>query len=455
MNLIYLHMKILLPCLLSILCSGVYAQEHFAGINTSRRTGLLNANLNPAELVNLHNPYEVNVLNVSANVFNNKVTFGDIIGGESNFERLLFSGRDAVNLNADVEILGPGFGMKIEKWAFAITSAAKVKANLTDVDVNLGSSVTTTSMGGILGISTINSKYNQRVAATTWGEIGLSAAREIYNDGTNKLSAGITFNLLFPGSYANISVDRLQGTITVANENASLTDAEANLNFAYSGSLANDFSDGSNFTDFFAGGLNGIATNIGFNYQWLDGQNDNSYKLNAGLAFKNLGSMTFKDDNNVSNNYNLSISAGQGLNLSQFDQVSNIREIEDVLIQSGYLTQVQSNKDFKVKLPAMFAAYADYNVSGNWYVTGYLQQKLKNDDSNGQVAVQNLGTITPRYSTELFEAYLPLSINEVSGFTAGIGFRFGGFFIGSGSVLSAAVSDTNQADAYVGFRFGF
>jgi hypothetical protein len=103
----------------------------------------------------------------------------------------------------------------------------------------------------------------------------------------------------------------------------------------------------------------------------------------------------------------------------------------------------------------MFAAYADYNVSGNWYVTGYLQQKLKNDDSNGQVAVQNLGTITPRYSTELFEAYLPLSINEVSGFTAGIGFRFGGFFIGSGSVLSAAVSDTNQADAYVGFRFGF
>jgi hypothetical protein len=448
-------MKIILLFLLPILCSGVYAQEHFAGINTSRRTGLLNANLNPAELVNLHNQYEVNVLNVSANVSNNKVTFGDIVGGETNFEQLLFSGRDVVNLNADVEILGPGFGMKVEKWAFAITSAAKVKANLTDVDVNLGSSVTTTSMGAILGISTINTNYNQRVAATTWGEIGLSAAREIYNDGTNKLSAGITFNLLFPGSYANISVDRLQGTITVAGESASLTDARANLNFAYSGSLANDFSDGSNFTDFFAGGLNGIATNIGFNYQWLDGQNDNSYKLNAGLAFKNLGSMTFKDDNNVSNNYNLSIPAGEGLNLNQFDQVSNIREIEDVLIQSGYLTQVQSNKDFKVKLPAMLAAYADYNVSGDWYVTGYLQQKLKDDDTNGQVAVQNMGTITPRYSTELFEAYLPLSINEISGFTAGIGFRVGGFFIGSGSVLSAAVSDTNQADAYVGFRFGF
>jgi hypothetical protein len=448
-------MRILLLFLVSILCTGAYSQEHFAGINTSRRTGLLNANLNPAELVNLLNQYEVNVLNVSANVSNNKVTFGDIVGGESNFERLLFSGREAVSLNADVEILGPGFGMKIDKWAFAITSVAKVKANLTDVDVNLGSSVTTTSMGGILGISTINSKYNQRVAATTWGEIGLSAAREIYNDGTNKLSAGLTFNLLFPGSYANISIDRLQGTITVANENASLTDAEANLNFAYSGSLANDFSDGSNFTDFFAGGLNGIATNIGFNYQWLDGQDNNKYKLNAGLSFKNLGSMTFKDDNNVSNNYSLSIPAGEELNLNQFDQVSNIREIEDVLIQSGYLTQVQSNKDFKVKLPAMFAAYADYNVSGDWYVTGYLQQKLKDDDTNGQVAMQNMGTITPRYSTELFEAYLPMSINEVSGFTAGVGFRVGGFFIGSGSILSAAVSDTNQADAYIGFRFGF
>ena len=448
-------MKKPLLCLLVLLGTGMFAQEHYSGINTSRRTGLLNANLNPAELVNLKNMYEVNVFNFSANVSNNKVTFGDLVGGEEDFEELLFRGSEPVNLRADIDILGPAFGFKIEKWAFAITSAAKVKANLTDVDVNLGSSVTTSVGNAILGTGTISTNYNQRVAATTWGEIGLSAAREIYSDDTNKFSAGITFNFLFPGSYANMSVDRLRGRITEVTGNAALSDAQANINFAYSGSLANDFTDSGNFTDFFAGGLSGFATDIGFNYQWLDTQKDDSYKLNAGVSLKNLGSMTFKDDNNVSNSYNLNIPAGSGLNLNQFNGVSNIQEIEDVLVQSGYLSQTSSAKDFKVKLPAMFAAYADYNVYGNWYVTGYLQQKFKDDETNNQIAIQNLGTITPRYSLNSFEAYVPLSVSEIAGFTAGIGFRFGGFFIGSGSILSAAVSDTDQADAYMGFRFGF
>jgi len=449
-------MKKPLLCLLAMLGTGMFAQEHFSGINTSRRAGLLNANLNPAELVNLKNTYEVNVFNFSANVSNNKVTFGDLVGGEENFEDLLFRGNEPVNLRADIDILGPAFGFKIEKWAFAITSAAKIKANLTDVDVNLGNSVTSSVGSALLGTGTISTNYNQRVAATTWGEIGLSAAREIYNDGANKLSAGITFNLLFPGSYANMSIDKLKGRISNENGNAILSDAEANINFAYSGSLANDFTDSSNFTDFFAGGLRGFATDIGFNYQWLDGLKDDSYKLNAGLSLKNLGSMTFKEDNNVSNSYKLDIPPlPNGLNLNQFDEVSNIQEIEDVLVQSGYLSQTSSAKDFKVKLPAMLAVYADYNVYGNWYVTGYLQQKLKDDEMNDQIAIQNLGTITPRYSLNSFEAYMPLSVSEVAGFTAGIGFRFGGFFIGSGSILSAAVSDTDQADAYLGFRFGF
>jgi len=448
-------MKKPLLSILLVISAGVFAQEHFSGINTSRRTGLLNACLNPAELVNLKSTYEVNVFNFSANVANNKVTFGDIVGGEEDFEELLFRGNEPVNLRADVDILGPGFGFKTEKWAFAITSAAKVRANLTDVDVNLGSSVTSSVGSALLGTGSINTNYNQRVAATTWGEIGLSAAREFYNDNTNKFSAGVTLNFLFPGSYANMSVAKLKGRITAVTGNATLSDAQANLNFAYSGSLANDFTDSSNFTNFFAGGLSGVAADIGFNYQWLDGNNDDSYKLNAGLSFKNMGSMTFKDDNNTSNSYNLTIPAGTGLNLNQFNGVSNIQEIEDVLVQSGYLSQTSSARDFKVKLPAMFAAYADYNVYGNWYVTGYLQQKLKDEETNGQIAVQNIGTITPRYSLNSFEAYIPLSVSEISGFTAGIGFRVGGFFIGSGSILSAAVSDTDQADAYAGFRFGF
>ena len=448
-------MKTQLLCLFSILATGMFAQEHFSGINTSRRTGLLSASLNPAELVNLKNTYEINVLNVSANVTNNKITFGDLTGGNDNFEEMLFSGNEPANLRLDVDIMGPGFGFKYEKWGFALTSSAKVKANMVDVDTNLGRAVTTNNVNPVLGSSIISSGQNQRASATTWGEIGIAAAREVFNDGINKISAGVTFNLLFPGSFANMSANQFKGTITNVGNDIYLSDAQANLNFAYSGSLGNDFTDADNFTKFFAGGLNGFSTDIGINYQWLNSRDDSGYMINAGLSVKNLGSMTFKDDNNVSNNYNLDINGSERFNLNQFENVETIDDVEQILLESGYATLLQTRRDFKVNLPAMIAAYADVKVYNYWYVTGYLQQKLKDDESNTQIALQNIVTLTPRYSARWFEAYMPLSHNDIAGFTAGIGFRIGGFFIGSGSILSAAVTDTNQADAYIGYRIGF
>lgn len=457
-------MKKSLLFIITLLSSGLYAQEHFSGISTSRRTGIINATINPAELVNLEKKYEVSIFSFSANASNNKISFGDLVGGADNFEELIFSGNDPVNMRVDVEILGPSFAMKVEKWAFAFTTAAKVRANLVDIDTHLGRALTLDPIVGTTVTANINSQYNQRATATSWGEIGLSAAREIYKDDEHEFSAGVTFKLLFPGSYANISASKFKGTINtnlLTNETI-LDDAQADLNFAYSGSLADGFDDAGNFADFFAGGLNGISTDIGFNYRW---KNTNSttqeYRVNAGLAFRNMGSMKFKDDKNVSNSYSLDVPDNYnpvdgtgGFDLTQFEDTETIQEIETILLESGYATLNKAGKDFKAKMPALVSAYADYNVHGNWYATAYFQQKMNKDGKDGQIAVQNMISLTPRYSTDFFEVYAPLANNEISGFTAGIGFRLGGFYIGSGSVLSSIVSDTNQADAYFGFRFG-
>jgi hypothetical protein len=450
-------MKKPLLFILTLLSTGLYAQEHFSGISTSRRTGMLNATINPAELVNLKNNYEVNIFAVSANVSNNKVSFGDLVGGSDDFEDLIFSGKEPLNMRADVEILGPSFAFKVNKWAFAVSTGAKVRANVVDVDVDLGSALTNSNISPILNSNFIQNGDNQRVSATSWGEIGFSGAREIYSTDEHSISAGATFKLLFPGSYANISAGNFSGTIvTDAFGNLSLTDATANVNVAYSGSLANG-TDSSNFTKFFAGGLNGFSTDIGVNYRWKDiDSSSTGYRLNAGLSVKNLGSMTFKDDNNVSRNYEMNIADNESFDLNQFENVEDVKEVEDILLANPqYFTAKTPKKDFKTKMPAVISAYADVKLYGRWYATAFLQQKLNEDGNNDQIAVQNILTITPRYSTNFFEVYAPLSNSEVSGFTAGIGFRVGGFFIGSGSILSAAISDTNQADAYLGFRIGF
>ena len=470
-------MKKTLLCIFSIIGISSFAQDHFSGINTSRRGGLLNANVNPAELTNMRSNYEVNVFNFSANIANNKLSFGDLVGGDDDFEDLIFQGDEALNMRTDVEILGPAFAFQVNKWAFAISSSAKVQASLVDINTTLGNAVTNGGVDNISEVYNILASENQRAAGMSWGEIGLSIARELYDSEEHKISAGITFNLLFPGTYANMGASKFEGTITNNFGDVSLTDASAEVNIAYSGSLAGDFSESDNFTEFFAGGLNGFSTDIGINYRWKDtgmpvaddvmttemGVNNKTwkytdprnYKLNAGLAIRNMGSMTFKDDNNESVNYELDVPTGQFLDLNQFEDAESIQDVEDILLQSGYLTMEDATKDFKVKLPTVFSAYADVKLYNKFYATAFVQQKLNEDNDNDQVTVQNIVSVTPRYSTNFFEVYAPLANNEISGFTAGIGFRVGGFFIGSGSILSAAVSDTDQADAYLGFRIGF
>lgn len=445
-------MRSLLILSCSLLFLNVSAQDHFSGINMSRRVGILNAGINPAELANLDSKYEINVFAVSMNAANNKVGFSDIIHSD-NIEDLIFSGDEPVNMRVDAEIYGPGFAMKWNKWAFGLTTKAYAKLNLVDIDSKLGEAINTGAFGSVLGGSTtLSNSENQRLNGTTWGEVGLTASTNVFENEKHKFNAGVTFKLLFPGSYANFGADQFQGTITTFAGQAYLNDTNANLNIAYSGNLADSFTNFDDYSQSFFGKLNGVAGDIGINYRWKDIDN---YKVNAGMSIRNIGSMTFKDSNNSSANYSLIIPASdQGINLNQFQDVDNLQQVEQVLQDSGYLTSTKSNKDFKVKLPTVFSLYADVKVVSRFFVSVYTQQKLGDDNKDDQVTTQNTFSLTPRFSLKNYDIYSSWASNEISGITGGLGFRIYGFYLGSSSILTALTSDTKQADAYIGYRVG-
>lgn len=83
-----------------------------------------------------------------------------------------------------------------------------------------------------------------------------------------------------------MSTSEFNGTIDNVGTFVGLTNATANINLAYSGSLGEGFTDGSNFTEFFAGGLNGFAADLGFNYQLKD--ENAGIKLMPGHRLKTL-----------------------------------------------------------------------------------------------------------------------------------------------------------------------
>lgn len=431
-----------------------FAQEHFSGISTSNRVGILNGALNPAEFANLSKRFEVNFIGLSVDVANNKIGFSDIVSGE-NLETLIFTGTSPVNMRFDGQIMGPGFAMKWLKWGFGITTKANVKFDVVDVNPAIGNAITNDNL--ILNTTLLDNPNNQRTSGTSYGELGLSVARTLVDNENHQLSAGVTLKILFPGSYSNAGLKDLNGTITQNGTGAYLTtNAPATLNIAYSGNLAESFTNFDDYSKSIFGGLNGFAGDLGLSYQWKDG--NSGYKIKAGASIRNIGSMTFKDNNNYSTNYTLNIQPTvqnpQGLDLSQFSDVDNLSDVEQILLDNGYLTETRNKTDFKVNLPTTVSLYADFKIVPKFYVTGYLQQRLKNDDDDNQITARNIISLTPRFNIGIFEAYVPISTDDVSGANVGAGFRWFGFYLGSNSIFTS-LADGKQADAYIGYRLAF
>lgn len=447
-------MKKITLVLCSLLFVSSYGQEHFSGITTSKRVGILNGNMNPSEFSNLNSKFEIQLFAPSINVSNNKIGFKDIVDGNDT-ESLLFSGGENVDFSLDAEIALPGVAFRLQKWGFAVTSKAHIKANVINVDAELGDAIINESEVEDLVPVLINSSGNQRVNATVWGELGFSVARKIWENDKNRINGGVTLKLLFPGSYANIGVGQFSGSITNDITGSKLNNANASLNIAYSGNFGESFSDSSDYTSSLFGNLNGMATDIGFDYQL---KTDKGYKLKVGASVRNIGSMTFKGDDNVSTDYILDINdpPGGGLNLNEFNDVEGLDDVEDVLLSHPeYFEKKENSKDIKVKLPTVFNLYADVKVISKLSVTVFMQQKMGDNEKNNQITAQNSFSVTPRVTLGPFEAYVPIGNNEIAGTTAGFGFRLGGFFLGSNSVVTALTSDSKQADFYTGFRFGF
>lgn len=439
-------MKKITIALCSLFFLPAMAQDHFGPLSTSKRVGILNGNMNPSEFANLGSRIEIQLFGLSVNASNNKIGFSDLDG--DNFEDLLFRGNEGVDFGADLDLALPGVAFKVAGFGFGISSTAHVRASVNDIDPVLGRALTSDTFN--LGTAQIlNYDGNQRMNGTAWGEIGLSVARKVWENENHRFNAGVTFKLLFPGSYGNVGLSNLSGELNAApNGDIILENPSGNLNIAYSGSLAENFEETENYTKSLFGGLNGFAGDIGVDYQWKSGT---SYKLKVGASIKNMGSMTFKDTNNSNTNYALT---GADINLEAFSDIEGIEDIEQELIADGAIAVTPGEQDFKVKLPTVFNLYADLKVVSKLNLTVFLQQKMNDNSGNDQITAQNLFSVTPRIGLGFFEAFLPVTIAEISGTNAGLGFRLAGFYLGSNSLFTAMGSG-KQGDAYFGYRFGF
>lgn len=434
------------------------AQQDLAGYRTGNYNGVNGVFSNPANIANNRYRWDVNLLGINASVGNNQAQFklgdlGKTFDGDKLTDQLFGANAGKTSGIVNVSIHLPSVMISVGKMAFAFTSRARVLGNVTDMDGQLVHQIRELDENANLPY-TINSTGNMRVNVSGWMEYGLSFAREAYVTGPHYFKAGGTIKYLSGIGNMNVHLSNFKGTIDedILQQDGYLTNTSAKVGLASSGVNVSDF-DADQLTK---SSGHGVGLDLGVVYEYRPVAS-NGYLFKVGVSVLDIGRLKFTKDMTKSAGYNLDIPASDRFYLSQLNGVS-IDDYKTTLDQyPQYFAPDGSNSEtsYKVSLPTTMQINIDYHLQDHFYVNANVQLAIAKGTTkpfNGQY--YSGFTLTPRYEGRKFGFYLPLSYNGLTKFNAGTSFRAGPVYVGSGSVLTALMGNSKQADVFVGFRFG-
>ena len=448
---------------LLLLTISLFARSQtFPGYRTGNYTGVNSVFFNPANIADNRYQWDVNVFAISGFVGNNQsgLRFSDItrsFNGDSLKSKLL-RGNTNVNSLGYVDVFGPSFMVSLSPGtSIAVTTRSRVFSNGRDIDGNLAGAILdggTTTTGIPFDLNT-----NMLVHATGWTEIGGSVAQVFTNKGSHHfLKGGLTLKYIAGTADSYLSTNGLAGTVNGPG-NTYLTATTGGL--ALNTTAAN-FSD-YRFSDFFKFNGHGFGGDIGFVYEYRPAADyaqyttdrwATKYKLRIAASLMDVGRIKFDRSSNQAAVYTVDIPpepAGQ-FPLNQFAGKS-VSEYKGILDASPYFTGVSQSSSYNVNLPTTLQADIDFMFGGGFGLN-LAGQFTTTKTESFHLYYYNSYSLTPRWENQLFSVELPMNYNDLTKFNVGVAFRVGPFFIGSGSVLSALVHDSKQADLHVGVHFG-
>jgi hypothetical protein len=359
-----------------------------------------------------------------------------------------------------LDIHGPSVLLNIDqKNGFALTTRIRAFANTLNIDGKLLNQLSEDVNPDNDLPYRISSTENMRLAVNAWSEIGLTYGRVILNSGEHLLKGGLTLKYLAGVGNGFINVNNLNATLDAdfAAESAFVTDATGKVATGFGGinisSLEAD--DLTNFNG------SGFGADLGLVYEYRpdaspDSKNGgNDYKFKFGVSVLDLGKIKYDKDPARSGSYTMNIPANQKLYLNDLNDLDEYNGF--FRNHPQFFSPAPSNTEpsYSVSLPASMQLEADYHINSGFFLNLASQISLSNsrDEAYNNVNYSAV-SLTPRYETRLFGAYLPLNYNSLSKFSAGLCLRAGPVFVGSGSLFTALVGESKQADIFLGIRFG-
>jgi outer membrane protein OmpA-like peptidoglycan-associated protein len=429
--------------------------QNYAGYSTSNFIGVNSVFFNPGNVVDSRYKWSVNLVSANVLVSNDYATLKTsglfkTIGGDTSSYNINRTNFGNTNFLLDADVFGPSVMFNVNaKNSFAITTRGRAMAN---VDKMPGDLLNTLENSGdnITFPTTLNTN-GFKISANVWTEIGVTYGRVLI-DKTSFLKGGITLKYLggVGAGYFGLSAN---GKLNQdADGNNYIQNTTGQLNYGLGGEDVNNLN--LNFNG------SGIGGDIGFVYEYrptyISAKDENKYEFKVEATLHDVGSIKYNHGSNdaaYSLNTNLN-PPFDSLRLDRFSNISSFADIDTALNNAGVQIKKtsQAGGKFNMSLPTSLSGSVDYHVVSGLYVNLGGSVSLNQNSSNlYKTHTANYIMLTPRYEGKHFGVSVPISNSSISGFNAGVSFRAGPIFIGSGSILSTLLrGNTQQADVHFG-----
>jgi hypothetical protein len=446
--------KIILIVAIAFANRSVQAQE-MNGFRTDNYNGVNGAFFNPANLGN--SPFKVDVGIVGMNFYagnkNQNFSFGtlsDLTADTNVLNSFIGNGTsNSILVNATLHLPSVSFSIN-EKTTIAFISRARVLFDIHDFDGTLINSITSGANNPSLPYN-LTGSTNMRLSANAFSEYGLSGGHVLYNEGNHFIKVGASLKFLSGVGNTYLQLNNIKATLDTVGNTAIATNASGTIAVGVAGIDVNNSDQGFKL----GGNASGFGADLGAVYEYRpdDLQEETiPYLFKASIALLDIGGIKYNVIPNQTAGYTINIPAGASFDLSKFDG-----ETKDTLDKyTQYFTKIAPVGSYRVALPRTLQIGGDYRAVNHFYIAANMQLAMTNNKSKAyNPRAVNALTITPRFESKLFAAYLPLNFSNLSKTSIGLGLRAGPLYIGSASLISSIMSKSKQMDFYFGFRVGF
>ena len=437
--------------LMNFFNTSVSFSQELWGYANSNYSGMMGLHLNPAKIVGVPYEWEVNLIGADVFYDNNYIylpklsdvstkTTVDENGKPTNTTNLVVyeSGGDK-HAYVKGQIIGPGFIMNKNKYAWAINSGIRVVASANSIPDALADAFYTKFDYDPLH-KVVFKDMKVHSAGIAVANIGFTFAKPFLERNTHWLAYGITVNGLigFDAAYMHAEV----GEYSIPDSN-SIALNNVNMDFGH----AVDQSFGPK--GYGVSGDLGIVyihkRNPGAYECGKDADRRRRYQYKVSAAVIDVGFVNFTR-NATRFKVNDGTVVWNNMDSMKFDGIEDFDR--ELMAHSQGMT---ASNGFSLFMPAAASIQFDYCLKPRWYANLGIVQRIPL--SERQVYRANSLVFSPRYETRKLEASVSANMYEYEHVYLGAALRYSFLVIGSDRIMSFIGSEVRSMDLFFGLKF--